>query len=135
MTEINKIDSNQSEALNKIADDLSALAVVDIVNLVKMLEDKWGVSAAPVAVAASGGSAGDSAQKTEFDVILTAIGANKLNVIKVTREHTGLGLGEAKAFVEKAATEKTVVKSGISKEDADKLKKELEAAGATVEIK
>jgi large subunit ribosomal protein L7/L12 len=135
MTEINKMDNNQSEALNKIASDLSALAVVDIVNLVKMLEEKWGVSAAPVAVAASGGAAGDSAQKTEFDVILTAIGANKLNVIKVTREHTGLGLGEAKAFVEKAATEKTVVKSGISKEDADKLKKELEAAGATVEIK
>ena len=124
--------------LAKLVDDLSALSVIEAAQLSKMLEEKWGVSAtAPVAVAAlSGGAvapaAEAAAEKTEFDVVLAAIGEKKINVIKEVRAITSLGLKEAKDLVEAAPKP---VKTGISKGDADKLKAELEAAGAKVEIK
>ena len=122
--------------LAKIVDDLSALTVLEASELSKMLEEKWGVSAAaPVAAAAAGGGAAPAAaveEKTEFDVILTSFGENKINVIKEVRAITGLGLGEAKALVEGAPK---AVKEGVSKDEAAKLKAQLEAAGATVEVK
>ena len=121
--------------LQKIVDDLSGLTVLEAAELAKMLEEKWGVSAAaPVAMMAGGGG-GEAAvveEKTEFDVVLTAIGAQKINVIKEVRSITGLGLKEAKDLVEGAPK---TVKEAASKEDADKIKKQLEAAGATVELK
>lgn len=118
--------------LNKIIDELSALTVMEAAELAKMLEEKWGVSAAaPVAVAAVG--AGVAAEeKTEFDVILADGGANKIAVIKEVRAITGLGLKEAKDLVEGAPKE---VKKGVAKDEAEKLKKQLEAAGAKVELK
>lgn len=122
--------------LEKIVDDLSALTVMEAANLSKLLEEKWGVSAAaPVAVAAAGGAANDSApaaEKTEFDVILSKSGDNKINVIKEVRAVTGLGLKEAKDLVEGAPKP---LKTGVNKEEAEKIKKLLEAAGATVEVK
>lgn len=122
--------------LNEIVEKLSALSVMEAAELSKLLEEKWGVSAAaPVAVAAAGGAAAGAApaeEKTEFTVVLADAGANKINVIKEVRAITGLGLGEAKAFVESAPKP---VKEGISKDDAEKFKKQLEAAGAKVEIK
>jgi large subunit ribosomal protein L7/L12 len=125
--------------LQKIVDDLSALTVLEAAELSKMLEEKWGVSAAAaVAVAAApgagGGDAGAAAaeEKTEFDVILTGDGGKKINVIKEVRAITQLGLGEAKALVEGAPK---AVKEGVSKDEAEKIKKQLEEAGATVEIK
>ena len=122
--------------LAKIVEDLSSLTVLEAAELSKMLEEKWGVSAAaPVAVAAAGGGAAPAAaeeEKTEFDVILTDAGANKINVIKEVRAITNLGLTEAKALVEGAPK---AVKEGVSKDEAEKLKKQLEEAGATVEIK
>ena len=123
--------------LNKIVDELSALTVIEAAELAKLLEEKWGVSAAaPVAVAAVGGAAGGGAaaaeEKTEFNVILADAGANKINVIKEVRAITGLGLKEAKDLVEGAPKP---VKEGVSKDDAAKMKKDLEAAGATVEVK
>lgn len=124
--------------LAKIVDDLSALTVIEAAELAKMLEEKWGVSAAaPVAVAPVGGGgtgAGPEpdAPKTEFDVILAAIGEKKVNVIKEVRAITQLGLKEAKDLVEAAPK---LVKEGVNKEEADKIKKQLEDAGATVEIK
>ena len=124
--------------LAKLVDDLSALTVIEAAQLSKMLEEKWGVSAAaPVAVAAVGGSAAAptaeaAAEKTEFDVILAAIGEKKINVIKEVRAITSLGLKEAKDLVEAAPTP---VKEGVNKEEAAKIKKQLEDAGATVEIK
>ena len=124
--------------LAKLVDDLSALSVIEAAQLSKMLEDKWGVSAAaPVAVAAlSGGAAAPTAEaaaeKTEFDVILAAIGEKKINVIKEVRAITSLGLKEAKDLVEAAPKP---VKEGVNKEEAAKIKKQLEDAGATVEIK
>ncbi len=121
--------------LTKIVDDLSALTVMEAADLSKLLEEKWGVSAAaPVAVAAAGGAAANdaAADQTEFDVILKDAGANKINVIKEVRAITGLGLKEAKDLVEAAPKP---VKTGISKEDAAKFKQVLEAAGATVEVK
>jgi len=124
--------------LAKLVDDLSALSVIEAAQLSKMLEDKWGVSAAaPVAVAAlSGGAAAPAAEaaaeKTEFDVILAAIGEKKINVIKEVRAITSLGLKEAKDLVEAAPKP---VKEGVNKEEAAKIKKQLEDAGATVEIK
>lgn len=121
--------------LQKIVDSLSALTVIEAAELSKLLEEKWGVSAAAaVAVAAApGGDAGPAAEeKTEFDVILTGDGGKKINVIKEVRVITGLGLGEAKALVEGAPK---AVKEGINKDEAEKLKKQLEEAGATVEIK
>ena len=123
--------------LAKIVDDLSALTVLEAAELAKLLEEKWGVSAAaPVAVAAAGGGAAAAAapaeEQTEFNVILTASGEKKINVIKEVRAITGLGLKEAKALVEAAPKP---VKEGVSKDEAAKIKKQLEEAGATVDIK
>ena len=121
--------------LAKIVDELSALTVIQAAELSKMLEEKWGVSAAaPVAVAAAGGGAAAAVveEKTEFDVILTDAGANKINVIKEVRAITALGLKEAKDLVEAAPK---AVKEGVSKDEAAKLKAQLEAAGAKVDVK
>ena len=122
--------------LSKIVDDLSSLTVLEAAELSKMLEEKWGVSAAaPVAVAAAGGGAAAAApveEKTEFSVILTGVGSNKIGVIKVVREITSLGLKEAKDLVDQAPKP---IKEGVNKADADKIKAQLEAAGAKVELK
>jgi large subunit ribosomal protein L7/L12 len=123
--------------IEKIAKDLSALTVLEAAELAKLLEEKWGVSAAaPVAVAAaaSGGDAGGAAaeEKTDFDVVLASVGASKINVIKEVRAITGLGLKEAKDLVEAAPK---AVKEGVSKDEAEEIKGKLEAAGATVELK
>ncbi|ENR70390.1 50S ribosomal protein L7/L12 [Brucella abortus] len=121
--------------LAKIVEDLSALTVLEAAELSKLLEEKWGVSAAaPVAVAAAGGAAPAAAaeEKTEFDVVLADGGANKINVIKEVRALTGLGLKEAKDLVEGAPK---AVKEGASKGEAEKIKAQLEAAGAKVELK
>jgi large subunit ribosomal protein L7/L12 len=122
--------------LNKLVDDLSALTVLEAAELSKLLEEKWGVSAAAavaVAAPAGGGAAAPAAEeKTEFDVILTGDGGKKINVIKEVRAITGLGLTEAKTLVESAPK---AVKEGINKDEAEKLKKQLEEAGATVELK
>jgi len=121
--------------LAQIADDLSNLTVIEAAELSKILEEKWGVSAAaPVAVAgaAAPAAAEEAEEQTEFNVILAAFGEKKINVIKEVRAITGLGLKEAKTLVEEAPKE---VKEGVSKEEAEKLKEQLEGAGATVEIK
>ena len=121
--------------LQKIVDELSTLTVLEAADLAKMLEEKWGVSAAaPVAMMAAGGAAPAAAaeEKTEFNVILTAAGAQKINVIKEVRALTSLGLKEAKDLVEGAPKP---VKEGVNKDEAEKIKKQLEAAGATVELK
>ncbi|MDC9824769.1 50S ribosomal protein L7/L12 [Devosia sp. ZB163] len=121
--------------LAKLVDDLSALTVIEASELSKLLEEKWGVSAAaPVAVAAgpAAAAAAPAEEKTEFDVILASFGDNKINVIKEVRAITGLGLGEAKALVEGAPK---AVKEGASKAEAEDIKKKLEAAGAKVELK
>lgn len=122
--------------LNEIVEKLSALSVLEAAELSKLLEEKWGVSAAaPVAVAAAPGAAAGAAageEKTEFTVVLADAGANKINVIKEVRAITGLGLKEAKDLVEGAPKN---VKEAVSKDDADKFKKQLEAAGAKVELK
>ncbi|MFT5489182.1 MAG: large subunit ribosomal protein L7/L12 [Alphaproteobacteria bacterium] len=121
--------------LEQIADDLSNLTVLEAAELSKMLEEKWGVSAAaPVAVAAAGGAdAGAAAEeKTEFDVVLTGAGDKKINVIKEVRAITGLGLKEAKDLVEGAPQ---TVKEGVGKDEAAELKTKLEEAGASVEVK
>jgi len=123
--------------IEKIAEDLSSLTVLEAAELAKLLEDKWGVSAAaaPVAVAAvAGGDAGGAAaeEKTEFDVVLTAAGASKINVIKEVRTITGLGLKEAKDLVEGAPKP---VKEGVAKDEAEGIKAKLEEAGATAELK
>lgn len=118
----------------QLVEELSNLSILEAAELVKLLEEKWGVSAAaPVAVAAVGNAAAPAAEeKTEFDVELTSVGAKKIDVIKVVREVTGLGLKEAKELVESAPK---AVKMGISKADADTLKSKLEGAGATVTVK
>ena len=120
--------------LARMVDDLSALSVIEAAQLSKMLEEKWGVSAAaPVAVAAAAAPAAEAAvEQTEFDVILAVIGEKKINVIKEVRAITSLGLKEAKDLVEAAPK---AVKEGVNKEEAAKIKKQLEDAGATVEIK
>ena len=121
--------------LEKIAEDLSSLSVLEAADLAKLLEEKWGVSAsAPVAVAAvGGGEAAPAAEaKTEFNVMLTAIGEKKINVIKEVRAVTGLGLKEAKDLVEAAPS---MVKEAVSEAEANEIKGKLEEAGATVEIK
>jgi len=121
--------------LEKLVEELSALTVLEAAQLSKLLEEKWGVSAAaPVAVAAAGGAAAAPAAeaKDEFTVVLTAAGDKKINVIKVVREITGLGLKEAKDLVEGAPKP---VKDGVPKADAEKLKAKLEAEGAKVELK
>ncbi len=121
--------------LNKIVDDLSALTVLEAAELAKLLEEKWGVSAA-AAVAVAGpaaAAAGPAAEEqTEFDVILTGDGGKKINVIKEVRAITGLGLGEAKTLVESAPK---AVKEGVNKDEAEKIKKQIEDAGGTVELK
>ena len=118
--------------LAKLVEELSKLTVLEAAELSKTLEEKWGVSAAaPVAVAAAGGAAA-AEEKTEFTVVLATSGDNKINVIKEVRTITGLGLKEAKDLVEGAPK---TVKEGVSKDDAEKMKKQLEAAGATVQIK
>src|SRR5688572_20343286 len=122
--------------LTKIVDELSKLTVLEAAELSKLLEEKWGVSAAaPVAVAAAGGAGGAAApveEKTEFDVVLAEAGAQKINVIKEVRAITGLGLKEAKDLVEGAPKP---VKEAVSKDEAEKIKAQLEGAGATVELK
>ncbi len=120
--------------LEKLVDDLSSLTVLEASELSKLLEDKWGVSAAaPVAVAVAGGDAGEAVEeKTEFDVILTSFGEKKINVIKEVRAITGLGLKEAKDLVEGAPKP---IKEGIAKADAEEIKTKLEGAGASVELK
>jgi large subunit ribosomal protein L7/L12 len=121
--------------INGLVDQLSELTVLEAAELAKALEEKWGVSAA-AAVAVAGPAAGAAApaeeEKTEFDVILTGDGGKKINVIKEVRAITGLGLGEAKALVEGAPKP---VKEGINKEEAEKIKKQIEEAGGTVELK
>lgn len=119
--------------LNDLVEKLSALTVMEAADLSKLLEEKWGVSAAaPVAAAAAGPAAAAVEEKTEFTVVLVDAGANKINAIKEVRAITGLGLKEAKDLVEGAPKN---VKEGVNKEDADKFKKQLEAAGAKVELK
>jgi len=123
--------------LTKIADELSSLTILEAAELVKLLEEKWGVSAAaPVAMAAAGGGAAAPAavveEQTEFNVILADIGPNKINVIKEVRAITGLGLKEAKDLVEAAPK---AIKEGVTKDEAAKLKKQLEDAGAKVDVK
>ncbi len=122
--------------LQKIVDTLSGLTVLEAAELAKMLEEKWGVSAAaPVAMMAAGGAPGAAApveEKTEFTVVLASVGAQKINVIKEVRAITNLGLKEAKDLVEGAPK---AVKEGVSKDEAEKIKKQLEGAGATVELK
>ena len=122
--------------LNKIVEDLSALTVLEAAELAKLLEEKWGVSAAAavaVAAPAAGGAAAPAAEeKTEFDVILTGDGGKKINVIKEVRAITGLGLTEAKALVEGAPK---ALKEGVNKAEAEDIKKKIEEAGGTVEIK
>tara|TARA_Y100001970_G_scaffold122329_1_gene151639 strand:+ start:4008 stop:4385 length:378 start_codon:yes stop_codon:yes gene_type:complete len=122
--------------LNKIVDDLSSLTVLEAAELSKLLEEKWGVSAAaPVAVAAAAGSASGDApaeEKSEFDIVLSEAGSNKIAVIKEVRTITGLGLKEAKDLVEGAPKP---LKQGVAKAEAEEMKKTLEAAGAKVELK
>ena len=121
--------------LAKIVDDLSALTVLEAADLAKMLEEKWGVSAAAAVAVGPAAAAAPAAvveEKTEFDVILTGDGGKKINVIKEVRAITGLGLTEAKTLVESAPK---AIKEGVNKADADKIKAQLEAAGATVELK
>jgi large subunit ribosomal protein L7/L12 len=122
--------------LEQIVDQLSGLTVIEAAELSKLLEEKWGVSAAaPVAAAAAPAAGGDDAageEKSEFSVVLAAAGDKKINVIKEVRTITGLGLKEAKDLVEGAPKE---LKAGVSKDDADAMKAQLEAAGATVELK
>ena len=123
---------------DQVVDFLSNMPVIQIAELIKTLEEKWGVKAAPVAVAMGGGGGGGAAapaaaeEKTEFTVSLKESGANKINVIKVVREITGLGLKEAKDLVEGAPKD---LKEGVSKADAEDMKKKLEEAGAKVELK
>ena len=122
--------------LNKIVDDLSALSVIEAAELSKLLEEKWGVSAAaPVAAAAAAPAAGDAApaeEKSEFDIVLAEAGSNKIAVIKEVRTITGLGLKEAKDLVEGAPKP---LKQGVAKAEAEEIKKSLETAGAKVELK
>lgn len=123
-----------SEKTTQILEEIKALTILELSDLVKAIEEEFGVSAAPVAVAVAGGAAAAPAaeEKTEFDVILKAFGDKKLDVIKAIRNITGLGLKEAKEMVEGAPK---TVKEGVSKEEADKVAEELKAAGAEVEIK
>jgi large subunit ribosomal protein L7/L12 len=123
-------------AVDKIFDELGKMSVLELVELKNKIEEEWGVTAAaPVAVAATGGAAGDGAaaeEKTSFDVVLTAAGGQKIQVIKVVRAVTGLGLKEAKDLVDSAPKP---VKEGVAQEEADQIKAQLEEAGATVELK
>ena len=122
--------------INKLVDQLSELTVLEAADLAKALEEKWGVSAAAAVAVAGPAAAGPAApaaeEQTEFDVILTGDGGKKINVIKEVRAITGLGLGEAKALVEGAPK---AVKEGVNKDEAEKIKKQIEDAGGTVELK
>ena len=119
--------------IQKVVEELSKLTVLEAVELSKALEETWGVSAAAAVAVAAGPAAGPAAEeKSEFDVVLTDIGANKLAVIKAVKEITGLGLGEAKALVESAPK---TVKEAVAKDEAEKMKASIEAAGAKVELK
>ena len=122
--------------INTLVDQLSELTVLEAADLAKALEEKWGVSAAAAVAVAGPAAAGPAApaaeEKTEFDVILTGDGGKKINVIKEVRAITGLGLGEAKALVEGAPK---AVKEGVNKDEAEKIKKQIEDAGGTVELK
>ncbi len=119
--------------LEQIAEQLSGLTVLEAAELAKLLEEKWGVSAAaPMAMAMMPGMAAEAEEQTEFDVILASFGEKKINVIKEVRVITGLGLKEAKDLVESAPK---AVKEAVNKDEADKLKEQLEGAGATVEVK
>ena len=122
-----------SEKTLAILDEIKALTILELSDLVKAIEEEFGVSAAPVAAVAVAGAAAPAAEeKTEFDVVMTSFGAKKLDVIKVVREITGLGLKEAKEMVEGVPSK---VKEGASKEDAEAIKAKLTEAGATVELK
>ena len=121
-----------TEKITSIMEEIKTLTILEVKDLVRALEEEFGVSAAPVAVAAAGAAAPAAEEKTEFDVVLKAAGAQKLNVIKVVRELTGLGLKDAKDLVE--AAPKTI-KEGVSKDEAEKIKADLTAAGAEVEVK
>ena len=122
-----------SEKITNIVEELKTLTIIEVAELVKAMEEEFGVSAAaPVAVAVAGGAAPAAEEKTEFDVVLADAGAEKIKVVKVVKDLTGLGLKEAKAAVDGAPT---TLKEGISKEDAEKIKADLEAVGAKVEIK
>ncbi len=122
-----------TEKIANIMEEIKTLTILELKDLVKALEEEFGVSAAPVAVAAGAGAAAPGAEeKTEFDVILKSAGAQKLGVIKVVREITGLGLKDAKDLVEAAPK---AIKEGIAKEEAEKIKADLVAAGAEVEVK
>ncbi len=122
-----------TEKTTQILDEIKALTILELADLVKAIEEEFGVSAAPVAVAAGGAAAAPAEEeKTEFDVVLKSFGAKKLDVIKVVRELTGLGLKDAKELVESAPK---TLKEGASKEDAEAMKEKLTAAGAEVEIK
>ena len=119
--------------LNKIVDELSTLSVIEAAELSKLLEEKWGVTAAaPVAAAAAAAPAAAAEEKDEFSVVLSAAGDNKIGVIKEVRAFTGLGLKEAKDLVEGAPKE---LKAGVNKNDAEEVKKKFEAAGAKIELK
>ena len=119
--------------IQKLVEELSKLTVLEAVELSKALEETWGVSAAAAVAVAAGPAAGTAAEeKSEFDVVLTDVGANKLAVIKVVKEITGLGLSEAKALVESAPK---AIKEAVAKADAEKMKADIEAAGAKVELK
>lgn len=117
---------------DQLIEHISGMSVLDLANLVKELEEKFGVSAAPVAVAGAAGAGEAAEEKTEFTVVLKEAGAKKINVIKEVRALTGLGLKEAKEMVENTPKE---LKEGLSKEEAEEVKKKLEAAGAAVELK
>ena len=122
-----------SEKVTQLIEDVKALTVLELSELVKALEEEFGVSAAaPVMVAGAGAAAPAAEEKTEFDVVLKSAGANKINVIKVVKEATGLGLKEAKAMVDEAPK---TIKEGVSKDDAEALKTKLTEAGAEVELK
>ena len=119
--------------IQKLVEELSKLSVLEAVELSKALEETWGVSAAAAVAVAAGPAAGPAAEeKSEFDVVLTDVGANKLAVIKAVKEITGLGLGDAKALVESAPK---TVKEAVAKDEAEKMKASIEAAGAKVELK
>ncbi len=121
-----------SSNAQKVMDLVEGLTIVELADLVSAMEEKFGVSAAaPVAVAAAGGAAGGDDEKTSFDVVMTSAGAQKIAVIKVIREITGLGLAEAKALADNGGD----IKKGVNKDEADKIKKQLEESGASIELK
>ena len=125
-----------NEKITNIVEEIKTLTILELADLVKAVEEEFGVSAAPVAVAGAAVAAAPVEEKTEFDVVLVDAGASKLNVIKVVREITGLGLKEAKELVDGVATSgPKAIKEAVSKETAEDIKKQLEAAGAKVEIK